>query len=201
MPRGTWDPNFVEFRRQKTFPPPITKTDKLTSNIRARKSHHKRQPRRADRARTQADTKQEAQPQLPGPRRRHLQQRRKREAQDPQIQRQVGAVREVPDGDQVQTRARAAAPPRLHGAALEPEDELQGEDPRGDEAGGREDHDAEIGRARGHENAEVEGEHREFGGRDGNVVEVAKDVVGLLGNQLGVSNKLSLTAYWGRAIP
>lgn len=151
----------------------------LTGNVPGPHGEYETQPRRTDQTRPQANREEEDQARPPVPERLQPHDGRYRHGEYPQVGGEVGRVGEVGKRDLVDAGALRGPPPHLDGAAARGEDELHDEDPGEDEGRGGDDEGAEEGVPA--EDAVVEREDGEFGGCDAQVIEVAKDVVGLEG--------------------
>lgn len=97
--------------------------------------------------------------------------------EDPHVGGKIGDIREVAEGDLVHTRTLRGSPPGLYGPALETEHHFHGEKPEKDECS-RDDHHGP--KCLCYEDAVVQGQDRELSADDGNVIEVAEDVVALV---------------------
>lgn len=150
---------------------------KLACNVSATHGKYKRQSGRADETRPQAHREEEAQAGSPVPEGLQPHDCGNRHGKDPQVGDNVCNVGEEGNGNLVDAGpALDGSPPGLDGAAAGKHDNLHDEDPGDDEGRSADDERPEEGRL---EYAVVEGEDGEFRAGNGEVVEVAEDVVAL----------------------
>lgn len=97
-------------------------------------------------------------------------------SKDPHVRYEVGDIGEIGKCDQVDAFSLGSQPPGLNGTALEPQDHFHRDHPENDEYGGERDQNPEPSHR---ENAVVEGQNTEFGTRECDIIQMAKDVVAL----------------------
>jgi hypothetical protein len=125
----------------------------------------------------QSHREQQTKPNLLTPGYLQPQNDRQRQDQYPQIRDEVCNIRKVAECDEVKAvTVNVLVPEPLDRSALKTEDKFHGHEPEDDEDRSENDDPAEDGLR---EDAMVEGQDRELRAGDGEVVEVAEDVVAL----------------------
>ena len=148
----------------------------LTGDVGRAEREDPSEARRADGTRSQADGEQEAQADLLAQFGLETEKHGDGQGEDPQVGDEVGDVGEVTESHQVEAGPRGGPPEGLDGPAGEPQDHLDREEPQDDEGAGGQDQQPVRP---GGEDAVVERKYRELGAGNGQVVEMAKDVVSL----------------------